>query len=99
MRDAEQPRMAQLAVHRPLDEGDLHDDLGPHPVRAQARQADAPCVNGGFGDLERVEPRAQVEQQLGVEARADLAGEDEVVAFEVADEQRAEADARCPADR
>ena len=44
-------------------------------------------------DLERVEPRAQVEQQLRVEAGADLAGEDEVVAVEVADEQRAEADA------
>ena len=46
------------------------------------------------GDLERVEPRAQVEQQLRVEARADLAGEHEVVALEVADEQRAQADAR-----
>ena len=70
--DAEQPGMAKLAVHRPLDEGDLHDDLGPHPVRAHARQAD------GFGerrlrDLERVQPRAEVEQQLRVEAGADLA--------------------------
>ena len=36
---AEQPRMAKLAVHRPFDERDLHDDLRPHPVRAQARQA------------------------------------------------------------
>ena len=40
--DAEQARMAQLAVHRPLDERDLHDDLRAHPVRAQARQPDAP---------------------------------------------------------
>ena len=33
-----------------------------------------------------------VEQQLRVEAGADLAGEDEVVALEIADEQRAQAD-------
>jgi hypothetical protein len=55
--------MAQLVVAGPLDEADLHDDLGTHPVGAQARQPD------GFGerrllDLERVEPRAQLEQHL-----------------------------------
>ena len=91
--DAEQPRMAQLAVHRPLDERDLHDDLGPHPVRAQARQPDG-LGERRLRDLERVQPRAQIEQQLRVEAGADLAGEDEVVPLEVADEQRAQADAR-----
>ena len=84
--------MAKLAVHRPLDEGNLHDDLGPHPVRANARQSD------GFGerrfrDLDRIEPRAKFQQQLGIEARADLPGEDEVVALEISDEQRAQADA------
>ena len=44
-------------------------------------------------DLGRVEPRAQIEQQLRVEAGSDLSGEDEVAAVEIADEQRAEADA------
>ena len=51
-------------------------------------------VNGVVGSSQRVEPRAQVEQQRRVEAGADLAGEHEVVALEVADEQRAEAHAR-----
>ena len=41
--------MAQLAVHRPLDEGNLDDDLGAHPVCAHARKARRPCVNGDFG--------------------------------------------------
>ena len=34
----EQPRMSQLGVNRPFDEGDLHHERRPHPVRAQARQ-------------------------------------------------------------
>ena len=84
--------MAQLAVHGPLDECDLHDDLGPHPVRAQARQSRG-LRERRLRDLESVEPGTQVEQQLGVEAGADLAGKDEVVAVEVADKQRAETDA------
>ena len=61
---------------------------------ARRRGSPFALVNGVFGDLERVEPRAQVEQQLGVEAGADLAGEHEIVLFEVADQQRAQADAR-----
>ena len=84
--------MPQLAVHRPLGERDLHDDLRPHPVRAQARQA-VGLRERRRRDFELVEPRAQLEQQLGVEARADLAGEHEISPVEVADEQRAEADA------
>ena len=51
-------------------------------------------MNGDFGISSRIEARAQVEQQLRVEAGADLAGKHEVLAFVVADEQRAEADAR-----
>ena len=61
---------------------------------ARRRGSPTALVNGVLRDLERVEPRAQLEQQLRVEAGADLAGEDEVVAVVVADEQRAEADAR-----
>src|SRR2546422_301340 len=85
--------MAQLAVHRPLDEGDLDDDLGPRPVRAQARQPFR-SGEGRLWDLEAIQPRAQIEQELCVEAGADLAGEHEVVTVEVPDEQRAEADPR-----
>src|SRR5207253_4231278 len=43
--------------------------------------------------LDSIEPRAQIEQQLRVEAGADLAGEHEFVLLEIPDEQRAEADA------
>src|SRR5262245_54668714 len=84
--------MAELAVHRPFDEADLHDDLGPDPVRAQARQA-GPFRERRRRELDRVEPGAQIEQEPGVEAGPDFSGEDEIVALEVADEQRAQADA------
>ena len=45
---AQQPRVAQLAVVRPLDEGDLDDDLRPHPVHAE-RGRPSPFVNGVVG--------------------------------------------------
>ena len=51
-------------------------------------------MNGDCGDFDGVEALSQIQQQLRVEAGADLAGEDEVAAFVVADEQRAEPDAR-----
>src|SRR6185503_19982212 len=91
--DAEQPRVAQLSVHRSLDEADLDDDLGTRPVGTDARQAYG-AGEGRRRNFQRVEPRAQVEQQPGVEAGADLAREHEIVAVVVANEQRAEADAR-----
>ena len=37
--------MPELAVHGPFDERDLHDDLRPHPVRAQ-RGSPVAFVNG-----------------------------------------------------
>jgi hypothetical protein len=46
-----------------------------------------------MADLEGVKALSEIEQQLRVEAGADLAGEHEVVAIVVADEQRPEADA------
>ena len=77
---------------------DLHDDLGPHPVRTQSRKA-LRLRERRLVDLDRIEPRAKIEQQPRVEAGANLPREHEVVALEVADEQRAEADPRFPADR
>src|SRR5262245_20016721 len=91
--DAKQARVPELAVHGPFDERDLDDDLRPDPVGAQARQA-AGFRERRTGNLEPVEPRAQIEQELRVEARADFPGEDEVAAVVVADEERAEPDAR-----
>src|SRR5437879_13624126 len=76
----------------PLDERDLHYDLGPHPMGADARQAGRFC-EGAARNLESVEALAEVEEQLGVEARADLPRENEIVALEVAKQDRAEAPA------
>src|SRR5690242_8595384 len=84
--------MAKLAVAGPLEKGDLHDDLGTDPVRAQSRQSH------GFGewrlrDFDGIETLAQLQQQLRVETRSDLAGEDKIFLLEIADEQGAETDA------
>ena len=65
---AEQARVAQLAVHGPLDERDLHDDLRPHPVRAR-RGRPVARVNGDCRDLDGVEAGAQIEQQLACRSR------------------------------
>jgi hypothetical protein len=76
--------MTKLVVHGPFGEGDLHDDLGSHPVRTKARQP------GRFGerrlaDLEGIEFGAKVEQQFGVEACAHLASKNEIVVVKVSD--------------
>ena len=89
---AEQTRVTQLAVDGPLDERDLDDDLAAAPS-ARAAAAALRLVNGGCRISSAIERRAQSQQQLRVEAGADLAREDEVVAVEVADQQRAETDA------
>ena len=84
--------MAQLAVHRPLDEGDLHDDLRPHPVRAQARQAVA-FVNGGFA-ISSASSRARRSSSSFVSKPVPtLPAKTKSSLLEVADQQRAEADA------
>src|SRR6516165_7378195 len=76
---AEQTRVPQFAMHGPLDEPYLNDDLRTHPVSLagktfrlrERRLVDGDCV----------EPFSQVEQELRVEAGADLSGENEVVAI------------------
>src|SRR5215813_473568 len=89
--DAQKTRMPELSVHGPLDEPNLHDDLGPNPVPAP-RQA---LATGERRLLSRksVEAFSQIEQKLRIEAGANLAGKGEVVAVVASDEQRAEADA------
>src|SRR5262245_4462580 len=86
-------RVAELVVHGPLSERDLHDDLRCHPVRAQARQP-LRLREWRLVDFQAIEPGAKIEQQLGVEAGADFPCKDEVVAFEVSNEQRTETDSR-----
>ena len=73
---------------RPLDEG-LHDDLGTHPMRPNARKQDSFCERGPR-NFERIELCAKLQQQVRIEARARPSGEDEIFVFEIADEQRAQ---------
>ena len=61
---------------------------------ARSRGRPVAFVNGDVGTSMRVEPRSQIQQELCVEAGADLPGKHEIAAFVVADEQRAQADAR-----
>ena len=89
--------MAKLAMRRPLDESDLDDDLGPHPVCGRGKPS--ATVNGVCRDLQRSSRARSSSSIFRVEAGADLAGEYELIAVEVADEQRAETHASCPADR
>src|SRR5688500_4108490 len=88
----DKPGVTQLAVHGPFGERDLNHHLGKHPVRAQALEADR-FREWRRGERQPVEPRTKVEQQLRIEPGPDLPRKDEVVAFVVADEQRAETDA------
>src|SRR5436190_7635669 len=83
--------MTEFAVRGPLDERDLDDELGTHPVGA-------PGQSGAFRerrlrDLDAIEPCAELAQEPRVESGADLAGKHDIVAGEVANQQRAETDA------
>src|SRR5687767_10942712 len=83
--------MSQLVVDRPLGERDLHDDRRLRPVRTNARQSGG-FGEGRFADFDAIEASTKIEQQLRVETSTNLAGKNEVVAFEVPHQQRAEAD-------
>src|ERR1044071_964670 len=85
--------MPQLAVSGPLDERGLHADFRAHPMRILARQAGS--LGEGWRRLrDRVETRAQLQQEFRIEAGAELSREHEIIAFVIADQQRAETDAR-----
>src|SRR5688500_1207421 len=84
--------MAQLSMAGPFHEGDLHDDLGAHPMRAQFRQSDGFRERRSL-DLKAVQLRAKAQEQLGVEAGSYLARENKIVFVEVADEQRSQSHA------
>src|SRR2546426_2870809 len=76
----------------PMPDGYRSIVIGADPVPPHARQANR-SGERRLRHFQRVEPSPQVEQQLGVEARAHLPGVDEVVLLEVADEQRPQTDA------
>src|SRR5262245_66632391 len=85
--------MAKLAISRPFEKGHLDEDLRAHPVGAKARQPLRPGERRRR-DLERVQPRPEVEQQSRIETGADLSGKDETGSLADTDEQRAEPHAR-----
>ena len=87
----EQPRVPKLVVIRPLNEADLHDDLGLDPMGAQAREADCFSKRRLF-DCDLIELASQVEQKVCIKAGADLAGEDEIIAVVITNQQSAQAD-------
>ena len=96
MTDAEKSRVAEFAVAGPLNEANLDDDLGTNPVGAETWEAD------GFGEkrlrsFETVELFAELKQQFSVEARADLAGIDEVICGDALTHVRATAPFARPA--
>src|SRR5262245_15684709 len=84
--------MAQLPVNGPFDERHTHADPGTDPVRANPGKPFR-LREGRLWNLQRVETTTEIEEHLGVEPRSDLPGEDEIVALEHPDEQRAEAHA------
>ena len=68
MTHADQSRMPQFAVRRPLDEGDLHDDLGTCPMRP-ARQS-LTFRERSVWDFEFIETGAEIQEKLRIETRA-----------------------------
>src|SRR6185369_345866 len=83
--------MAKLAVHGPFDKPDLHLDFRPHPVCAHTRQTNS-TRERWFLDLQLVELRTQIQQQLRIESGSNLSGKNEIVIFEVTNKKRAQTD-------
>src|SRR5574339_682141 len=81
--------MTQLAVRGPLDKSDVDKDLRLHPVRTQTRQARG-FRERRLWDLEFIEPGAETQKKLRIEACSYLAREDEVIVLLMTDEQRTE---------
>src|SRR3982750_855470 len=79
--------MAELSVYGPFDESHGDDDFWTHPVRAQPRQP-ARLRERRFRNLDCVEAAPQIEQQLRVEAGANLTCECELSIVVVAHQQR-----------
>src|SRR6187431_2254307 len=84
--------MAHFAVRSPLEERDLDHDFGPNPVRFPWQIG--ALREWAFRLLQGIQPRAKVQQEFGREAGADSPGEAEILPFEVANEEGAEANAR-----
>jgi hypothetical protein len=86
--------MSNLAVVGPLGEGDLGDELRLHPVRVFAKPPGRRRRERALCRFELVQRRSELARAFCREAGPDLAGEDQIVAVVVADEQRADSYAR-----
>jgi hypothetical protein len=89
--EAEQPRMPQLPMRGPLDEGDPNDHFWTYPVRAEAGQTCA-FRKRRSRHCQCVEPLSKIQQELRIETGPDLPRKDEITAFVVADKQSAQTD-------
>src|SRR6185503_4781712 len=83
--------MTKLAVHGPFDKADLHLDLRLYPVCSHTRQTNR-TRERWFLDLQLVELRTQIEQQLRVESGSNLSSKNEIVVFEITNEKRTQTD-------
>ena len=85
--------MPQLAVNRPLNKSDLHDDVRPNPVSANARQAGS-LGEGRSGDLDPIQTFPQLTQHLRIESGSNFPRKEQIVTLEMTNEQCAQANAR-----
>ena len=88
---AEEARLAQATVGRPLGEANLTDELRPRPVCAARDRSRVD--ERRLGRLERAYPCTEVAQRRRAVAGADLPGVTEPAVLVVADEQRTEVSA------
>ena len=92
---AEEPRMAEAIVARPLGEADLGDELGGNPGHIAFPDRSGIVERGAVGAQLAHPPGELMERQL-VESRPDLPRVPQAVAIEVPDEQRAKFEPRAP---
>ena len=92
---AEEPRMAEAIVARPLGEADLGDELRGHPGHIAFTDRTGVVEWGAVGAQLAHSPGELMERQL-VESGPDLPRVPQAVAVEVPDEQRAKFEPRAP---
>ena len=90
---AEEPRMAEAIVPRPLGEADLGDELGGNPGHIAFTDRSGIVERGTVGAQLAHSPGELMERQL-VESGPDLPRVPQAVAIEVPDEQRAKFEPR-----
>ena len=92
---AEEPRMAEAIVARPLGEADLGDELRGNPGHIAFTDRSGIVERGAVGAQLAHSPGELMERQL-VESGPDLPRVPQAVAVEVPDEQRAKFEPRAP---